>query len=144
MRVTGRTLRQIYTHVWWFFIIMLLTLSTHAVYRCSVYNTCLVSLLQDMCHMCPFGRPLRAESSQGKEVKVRSPSARSVMAASRFSSGRDGFALGEEKEYERRRTMASSGFWLREGADKRAASKGFAEILHACKLTLLINIQCDM
>lgn len=61
-----------------------------------IYDTCLVFPLLDMWHMCPFSWFLGTERSQGRGVKVHSPSARSVMVASRFSSGRDGFALGEE------------------------------------------------
>lgn len=50
----------------------------------------------DMWHMWQFSWLLGTERSQGREVKGHSPSAWSLIVASRFSSGRDGFALGEE------------------------------------------------
>lgn len=81
--------------------------------------------------MCPFSQLLGKERSQGKRVKVYSPSARSVMVASRFSSGRDGFALGEEQEQERRRTSASSGFWVRKWIRRNRSGRAVSRSLQA-------------
>lgn len=60
-----------------------------------IYDTCLVCPLLEE-HVSVQLAPENREVTEAKGVTGHSPSARSPTVASRFSSGRDGFALGEE------------------------------------------------